>query len=118
VSVPLADLEFATEGDVVVASVRGEVDMSNAGEFGDAIARRLSNETHALVVDLTRCQYLDSAGIHILYDLQERLRNRGQEIRVVVPPGALIAEALRLADVPRAIGSAETVEAALVSLRD
>jgi anti-anti-sigma factor len=118
VSVPLADIEFATESDVVVASVRGEVDMSNAGELGDAIARRLSNETYALVVDLTHCDYVDSAGIHILYDLQERLRNRGQDIRVVVPAGAMIAEALRLADVPRSLGSAETVEAALVSLRD
>jgi anti-anti-sigma factor len=118
VTLPLADIGFTTEGDIVVASVRGEVDMSNAGELGEAIARRLSNETQALVVDLTRCGYLDSAGIHILYDLQERLRNRGQEIRVVIPPGATIAEALRLADVPRAIGAAETVDAALVSLRD
>ena len=117
-TLPLADIDFATEGDVVVASIRGEVDMSNAGELGDAIARRLSNSTHALVVDLTRCEYLDSAGIHILYDLQERLRNRGQDIRVVIPPGATIAEALRLADVPRALGAAETVDAALVSLRN
>jgi anti-anti-sigma factor len=115
---PLADIGFETDGDVVVASVRGEVDMSNAGEIGEAIARRVSNETHALVVDLTPCEYLDSAGIHILYELQDRLRNRGQDIRVVVPVGATIAEALRLADVPRAIGSTETVEAALVSLRE
>lgn len=116
-TLPLADIDFTSEGDVVVASVRGEVDMSNAGELGEAIARRLSNETHALVVDLSRCGYLDSAGIHILYDLQERLRNRGQQIRVVIPPDATIAEALRLADVPRAIGAADTVDAAIVSLR-
>lgn len=115
---PLADIGFESDGDVVVASVRGEVDMSNAGEIGEAIGRRVSNETHSLVIDLTSCEYLDSAGIHILYELQDRLRNRGQDIRVVVPTGAMIAEALRLADVPRAIGSAETVEAALVSLRE
>jgi hypothetical protein len=46
------------------------------------------------------------------------LRNRGQQIRVVIPPDATIAEALRLADVPRAIGAADTVDAAIVSLRD
>jgi hypothetical protein len=54
----------------------------------------------------------------VIYDLHERLRNRGQDVRVVIAPGALIAEALRLADVPRAVGAAESVEAALVSLRE
>jgi anti-anti-sigma factor len=117
VMLPLADIAFDKDGDVVVARIRGEVDMSNAGEIGDAIARRVSNETHSLVVDLTPCEYLDSAGIHVLYELQDRLRNRGQDLRVVVPDGATIAEALRLADVPRAIGAAESVDAALVSLR-
>jgi anti-anti-sigma factor len=117
VTLPLADVAFSNDGDVVIATVRGEVDMSNSGELGEAIGRRLSNDTHGLVVDLSSCDYLDSAGIHILYTLHDRLRDRGQDLRVVIPPEATIAEALRLADVPRAIGSAETVEAALASLR-
>jgi anti-sigma B factor antagonist len=118
VTVPLADLTFSSDGDVVVASVRGEIDMSNAGEIGEAIGRQLSNEAHALVFDLTACEYLDSAAIHLIYELHTQLRNRGQDIRVVIAPGALIGEALRLADVPRAVGATETVEAALTSLRD
>jgi anti-sigma B factor antagonist len=117
VTVPLADVNFSTDGDVVIASVRGEIDMSNVGEIGDAIGRQLSNAALALVLDLTACEYLDSAGIHQIYELQERLRTRGQGIRVVIAPGAMIAETLRLADVPRAIGATETVEAALTSLR-
>jgi anti-anti-sigma factor len=117
VTLPLADVEFSKDGDIVVASVRGEIDMSNAGELGEAIARRLSNASHGLVLDLSACEYVDSAGIHVLYELHERLRDRGQDIRVVIPPEATIAEALRLADVPRAIGSAQTVEDALESLR-
>jgi anti-sigma B factor antagonist len=117
VTLPLADIEFSNDGDIVIANVRGEIDMSNAGELGEAIALRLSNDKHGLVVDLSACEYVDSAGIHVLYELRERLRDRGQAIRVVIPPEAVIAEALRLADVPRAIGSAESAEAALESLR-
>jgi anti-sigma B factor antagonist len=117
VTLPLADIAFSNDGDIVIAGVRGEIDMSNAGELGEAISRRMSNESDGLVVDLSACEYVDSAGIHVLYELQARLRNRGQEICVVVPSEAMIAEALRLADVPRAIGAAETVEAALISLR-
>ena len=116
-TLPLADLSFSSDGDIVIASLRGEIDMSNAGELGEAIGRGLTNDALALVLDLTAVEYVDSAGVHVIYDLQERLRNRGQGIRVVIAPGALIAEALRLADVPRAVGVAESVEAALASLR-
>jgi anti-sigma B factor antagonist len=116
-SAPLADVAFSTDGDVVIASIQGEIDMSNASELGEAIGRNLTNEELALVLDLTDCEYLDSTGIHLIYELHDRLRNRGQNIRVVIAPGAMIGEALRLADVPRAVGAAETVEAALASLR-
>jgi anti-sigma B factor antagonist len=117
VILPLADVSFSADGNIVVASLRGEIDMSNAGELGETIGRRLTNEAHALVLDLSAVEYVDSAGIHVIYDLHERLRNRGQDIRVVIAPGAVIAEALRLADVPTAVGAAESVDAALISLR-
>jgi anti-sigma B factor antagonist len=117
VILPLADVNFSADGDIVVASLRGEIDLSNAGEIDEAIARRLTNDVLALVLDLTGVDYVDSAGIHVIYDLHERLRTRGQDLRVVIAPGAVIAEALRLANVPQAIGSAESVEAAIASLR-
>jgi anti-sigma B factor antagonist len=117
VTLPLADVSFSSDGDIVVASLRGEIDMSNAGELGETIGRGLTNDAMALVLDLTAVEYVDSAGIHVIYELHERLRTRGQDIRVVIAPDALIGEALRLADVPRAVGVAESVDAALVSLR-
>jgi anti-sigma B factor antagonist len=117
VTLPLADVSFSSDGDIVVASLRGEIDMSNAGELGETIGRALTNDAMALVLDLTAVEYVDSAGIHVIYQLHERLRTRGQDIRVVIAPDALIGEALRLADVPRAVGVAESVDAALVSLR-
>jgi anti-anti-sigma factor len=116
-TVPLADLVFSSDGDIVVASVRGEIDMSNASELGDAIGRRLTNEDLALIFDLGACEYLDSAGIQLIYELHERLRNRGQDVRIVIAPGAVIGEALRLADVPRVVGAEESVEAAVASVR-
>ena len=116
-TLPLADVSFATDDGVVVASIRGEIDMSNAGELGDAIGRRLSNDALALVLDLTAVAYIDSAGIQVIYELHSQLGDRGQAIRVVIAPDALIGEALRLADVPRVVGVAESLEAALASVR-
>ena len=113
---PLADLEFEITDRVVIAHVDGEIDMSNADELGNAFSVRLTNDALGLVVDLRKVDYLDSAGIHLLYALRERLDNRGQQLRLVVGPEAPISEALRIANVSRTVGSFETVEAARQSI--
>jgi anti-sigma B factor antagonist len=118
VTLPLADVTFATDDGVVVASIRGEIDMSNAGEIGEAIGHQVSNEPHALVLDLSAVEYIDSAGIQVIYELHSKLSDRGQALRVVIAPGALIGEALRLTDVPRLVGASESVEAALTDVRE
>jgi anti-anti-sigma factor len=114
--VRLADLNFETRGGVVVAHVAGEVDMSNVMEVGSALKKSVTNDALGLVVDLTELRYIDSAGIHLVYELRELLRNRGQEIRLVVPQGSTVADALDLANVRSAVGSAETTESAVLEL--
>jgi anti-anti-sigma factor len=114
--VPLADLEFEVTDRVVIAHVDGEIDMSNADELGNAFSMRLTNDALGLVVDLLEVDYIDSAGIHLIYALRERLDNRGQQLKLVVAPEAAISEALRIADVSRTVEAFETVEAARQSI--
>jgi anti-sigma B factor antagonist len=114
--VPLADLTVQHEGPVVVVALDGEIDMSNAVELGDAIGRAVSNQALALVLDLSEVAYIDSAGIHVIYDLRDRLSVRGQRMRLVVTPQSPIAEGLRLAEVVGAVGASETRGAALREL--
>jgi anti-anti-sigma factor len=52
------------DGAPVVTAV-GEIDMSNADRFRDALGQA-AGEGGRLVVDLTGVEYLDSAGIHVL----------------------------------------------------
>ena len=113
---PLADLEFEVIDRVVIAHVDGEIDMSNADELGNAFSMRLTNDALGLVVDLRKVDYLDSAGIHLIYALRERLDNRGQQLRLVVAPEAAISEALRIANVSRTVGAFATVDAARQSI--
>ncbi|HEX7301163.1 MAG TPA: STAS domain-containing protein [Solirubrobacteraceae bacterium] len=110
---PLAELTTDTVGRVVVARLDGEIDMSNAGEIGDALNRHVVNDSLGLVVDLTEVVYLDSAAIQVIFELREGLRTRGQLIRLVVVPGSAAADTLRVAGVPAAIGVDETVAAAM-----
>ncbi|MFD9099160.1 STAS domain-containing protein [Streptomyces collinus] len=51
-------------------TVSGEIDMSNAG----SLAQALDDHTGPLVVDLTAVEYLDSAGLSVLFAHADRLR--------------------------------------------
>ena len=113
---PLADIHFETIDNVVVARLEGEVDMSNADDIGAAITARVSSDALGLVLDLAAVEYLDSAGIHVLFDLRERLTRRGQQIRLVLGPDAPISTALEYAGVQRTLGAAATVPDALAQL--
>jgi anti-anti-sigma factor len=112
----LADLQTELVGRVMVARIRGELDMSNTAEIGSAISDRISNEVLGLVLDLEQVGYMDSAAIRMLFELRAGLKARGQEMRLVVPPGATIADVLQITDVPIAIGVSESGEAAVESI--
>jgi anti-anti-sigma factor len=115
---PLADVTFDTLGDIVVARVAGEIDMSNARELGAAITASVPSEARALVLDLAGLGYVDSAGIHVFYELREHLTRRGQEIRVALAADSPIATALEYAGVQRTLGTAATVREAMQELED
>ncbi len=70
-----------------VAAVEGEIDGSNAADLRLALSERLPSTASALVLDLSQVRYLDSSGIHLLFDLGRRLAARRQAIRLVVPDG-------------------------------
>jgi anti-anti-sigma factor len=107
--------DFDQAGDVVVASVDGEIDFANASELGAALAERLPRAATALALDLSRVEYLDSSGVELLFDLARRLAARRQAIRLVVPEAAPVRRVLELsamesvvpmdADLPGALGA-------------
>lgn len=97
----LADLRARRDDGVVIVTVTGEIDMSNAGALRDAIVEATPNDALGLVLDFTSVDYIDSTGVHLLYRLGDNLRARGQTLRVVIPPDSPSSDALRLAGVQR-----------------
>ena len=61
----------AADGAPVVTAV-GEIDMSNADRFRDALGQA-AGDGGRLVVDLTGVEYLDSAGLHVLFAFTQGL---------------------------------------------
>lgn len=109
----LADVQFSDHERVMVARLTGEIDLSNAESVESAIAEATPNHVLGVILDVGALDYLDSAGIHLVYKLREKLRARGQTLRLVIPADSPANDALRLAGVPRNVDTAETLEAAI-----
>ena len=90
----LAKVEVEQVGGVAVARIIGEVDASNAQPVQRRLLDGVSNEGAGLVVDLTACEYLDSAAIRALFDAGDRLQVRGMELRLVATPDSFVADVL------------------------
>ena len=109
----LADVQFDTRGRAVVAKVTGEVDLSNAMQICDAVGEATPNTALGVVLDLVAVDYLDSAGIHLIYRLRENLRARGQKLMLAIPADSPVQDSLRLAGVTRSLPIAVSVQDAL-----
>ena len=60
---------------IPVVTVAGEIDMSNADRFRDALGLAAAvADGGSFVVDLTGVEYLDSAGVHVLFAHAARIR--------------------------------------------
>lgn len=99
--------------DVSIAAIEGEIDASNVHEIGERLRTSLTNRSTVLVVDLTETQYLDSAGINLLFELHGELADRQQRFLLVVPASTPIMRMLSIAGVIGAIPTHETRAAAL-----
>jgi anti-sigma B factor antagonist len=106
----LGDVTFERANGVLVARLTGELDMSNAEDIGSAVLEATSNDAVGVILDLSAVEYLDSAGIYVVFGMRSRLRARGQSLRLNVPVGSPVAGALRLAGVQRHIDVVDTVE--------
>ena len=84
--------------------------MSNAEEMGATVIGATPNEAQGVVLDLSGVDYLDSAGIYVIYGMRASLQARGQSLILVIPPSRPVHDALRLSGAERPGEIADTVE--------
>jgi anti-anti-sigma factor len=109
----LAHVESESIDSCLVVRLDGEVDASNAAAIGAMIAGLLDDYDGGLVVDLSGTEYLDSAGIRMLFNVRARLERAGHVACIAVPTQAPTRQILRIAEVEQLIPIAETAEDAV-----
>ena len=94
-----AEIQVEQDADLVVATLSGEVDMTNAAYVREELTAAVPNGARALVVDLSGTTYLDSAAIELLFELSRRLARRRQVLRLALPEDSPLRRLLTLTDV-------------------
>jgi anti-anti-sigma factor len=75
------------DGNVRIA-VSGEVDLANAAAVEDQIVAAITNQVATVSVDLGAVDYMDSAGMRILFSLASRLAGLQIGLEIVAPVGS------------------------------
>jgi anti-sigma B factor antagonist len=110
---PLAQLQVESFGDVVLARLKGEVDLSNASLVRERVLGSVPNTASGLVLDLTETYHLDSSGVRLVFELADRLGNRGQKLELVAPDDSVVRRVLVLTEVHRVVPMFTSVDAVL-----
>jgi anti-anti-sigma factor len=93
--IELATIGFEDAERATVASIGGEVDMSNADRLLDELMAHVGSAPW-LVIDLTGCSYLDSAGLRAIARVDLRCRDVGAGLRLVVDQGGAVDRVLTM----------------------
>jgi anti-anti-sigma factor len=112
----LVGLEVEHRGNLVVARLRGELDISEAADVGERIASSLEPSARGAVVDLTGLSFMDSSGVAMLFALSRRLASHRQELRIVAPSQGPVGRVLDIVGFGRAATVHEGLDAALESV--
>jgi anti-anti-sigma factor len=109
----LADIHLEEHDGNPIARVRGEIDLSNAGAVSSTLQNAISQSAAGMVVDFTETRYLDSAGVHCVFELGKRLRDRGQRLYLVVPEESPVSSVLQVVNVGLLAPVYQTLDGAL-----
>jgi anti-sigma B factor antagonist len=103
-------------GGIWVIRVSGEVDMLTAPELARLLRSQIEAGSRALVVDLSRTQFLGSSGLAALVEA-ERLAGVKTKLVLAGPVNHIVARALELTGLDGRFGRYAGVDEAVVALR-
>lgn len=108
-STPLGQVEIIWRDSIMVASLAGEIDGSNASEIGSVIAKSSEAATR-VVLDLTALGYLDSTALTMIHKLAMDRRS----VVLVASAGSRANRLLAISGLDTVLPMVETLDAALL----
>lgn len=107
----------AWSGRTAVVTAAGEVDLTNADGFREALLSALNAGALGLIVDMTALTFIDSAGVTALVRAARRATATGATVRLAATAQPVL-RVLNLVGIDRLICVYPSVEEAVASLPD
>jgi anti-anti-sigma factor len=104
-----------TEDDLVHVEVVGELDLTNVKDFERQLGELEPGDSAALLLDLNRVVFIDSAALHALFRLSRRLGR--ERFGIVLAPTAPIARTLAIVGLSQAAPTGDSPGAVLDAIR-
>ncbi len=95
-------LDIDRRGDVACISVDGDIDLANRDGLLEAIVTTAA-ATRRVVLDLGAVEYLDSAGVRLVFEAAHELARIGVDLVLVQPRARYVARILDLAAVDQTV---------------
>jgi anti-anti-sigma factor len=111
------ELQIDRRDSVPIVRLTGDVDISGALELREQLRKVVQNTDLGLVIDLSAADFLDSAGVHLLFEVAEDLGVRRLRLALVVAHGGLIERVVSLVDLGSVVEIHRTAEAAVAAIR-
>jgi anti-sigma B factor antagonist len=110
----MPDAMFPVElvGAVPVVAAPEEIDITNADGLRAALLEAAAHGHGSFVVDMSRTQFCDTAGLHALVGAHKRALAAGGEVRLVIP-GAAVQRIFAITGLNHVIPSFATRQEAL-----
>jgi anti-anti-sigma factor len=80
---------------VALVDLVGELDLTNATELERRL-EEIAQESSALVLDLNRVLFLDSAALHVLFRIARALDGEKKRFGIAIEPTAAVARTLAI----------------------
>jgi anti-anti-sigma factor len=109
----LATVDVVSHESVTIVRIRGEIDLSNADDVLGTIERAFDETSPGLVVDLSELEYVDSAGVRLLFRAARLVTSAGGRFVAVVAPGSHVLRVLELAETSSFFPLEESEDAAV-----
>ena len=104
---PLCSVDVTKSGEAVIATLLGEIDLSNVAEVEDKLAAT-ARDASELVIDLRQLSYIDSSGFGMLERLTRKTR-----LRVVLNKDAIVHRAFEVTGLSEVVPIYPSVDDAL-----
>jgi anti-anti-sigma factor len=102
---------------VPVVAVPEEVDVTNANGLRLALLHAAAGSPPAVVVDMTRTQFCDSAGLNVLVSAHKNAQAVAGEV-LLAQPGPIILRVMELTGIDQAITSLASLDKALAAAHE